>query len=67
MKEIRIPLGSNEFKCLVNGGILTVTNKRIGVTATIILKDIGFDHMQDTMDEAEVHLENHYKNLYIEQ
>jgi len=61
MKEIRISLDHKDFGCLLCGGELSITDQDKEVTAKIILKDIGFDHMRSLVKDASTYPELHYK------
>mgnify|MGYP001591709624 CR=1 FL=1 len=58
-KEIRISLDSEDFSCLVRGGILTVEDKELNIL--IALQDIGFHVMDCEISKAEQRIDI-YKN-----
>lgn len=64
-KQFYLTLGSGEFECLVRGGVLSLNDSYNGAKFKIILKDIGFDHMEILLDKA-INQENIYEPLEME-
>lgn len=60
MKEIRIKLEEPEIRALLRGGELTLKSDRQGAKVIMILSDIGFDEMQNCLNDA-MDGKDHYK------
>lgn len=65
MKEARIALDEQAYRCLVRGGELTVKGKDVEVK--IILNDIGFDVMDKVLSEVILGKEKPYEPLVQEE
>jgi len=57
--ELTILLNEEDFACLVRGGILTIEDKDSDIN--IILKNIGFDQMDEAISRADQKIDI-YKN-----
>lgn len=60
LKEIRIKLDEPELRTLLRGGELTLKSGRHDTTVRMLLSDIGFDQIQQCIDDA-VEGKDHYK------
>lgn len=60
MKEIRIKLEEPELRALLRGGELTLKSDRQNATVIMILSDIGFDEVQNCLNDAK-NGKDHYK------
>lgn len=60
MKEIRIKLDEPGLRTLLRGGELTLKSDRQDTVVKMILSDIGFDQIQNCIDDA-VNGKDHYE------
>lgn len=62
MKEVYITLNEKDFRCLVRGGMLSITHSKSNVLTNICLKDIGYTSIHNAIVEAEEGKEKVYEN-----
>lgn len=53
MSERYIKLDSEDFHCLVRGGVLQIEDERNNDTINICLEDIGFYNMNEMIDNLQ--------------
>lgn len=53
MTDVYISLDEEDFRCLVRGGILQITDIKDNSRVMITLKDIGFHRMDKAIEDAD--------------